>query len=180
MDRAPRHCVPGRGRPNGSALLHTRELGSRKDEVPMQVALVRSAAARRSLSALHVAVCVTLAVSCAGLAIAGQPQPLDPLSIPRFVEPLPMPLRVPVTSTTPAAPLEISLNEFQQQLLPASFYATLPAPYRPGAWPWCSGAAGFPQPSPGPALEAPGRVRASIRSANTLTGPGQVVHVTDR
>ncbi|HEY6196724.1 MAG TPA: multicopper oxidase domain-containing protein [Candidatus Eisenbacteria bacterium] len=138
----------------------------------MQVALVRSAAARRSLSALHVAVCVTLAVSCAGLAIAGQPQPLDPLSIPRFVEPLPMPLRVPVTSTTPAAPLEISLNEFQQQLLPASFYATLPAPYRSGAWLWCYKAAGFPQTFPGPTLEARVGVPASIRYVNNLTGPG--------
>jgi FtsP/CotA-like multicopper oxidase with cupredoxin domain len=93
-------------------------------------------------------------------------------AIPRFVEPMPMPLRVPATETSPSDPLEISMNEFQQQLLPASMYAALPAPYNAGTYLWCYKAAGYPQTFPGPTLEARVGVPTTIKYTNNLVGPG--------
>jgi FtsP/CotA-like multicopper oxidase with cupredoxin domain len=98
--------------------------------------------------------------------------PMNPRSITKFVDPLPMPLRVDVTTTTPAAPLEISLNEFQQRLLPAAMYTNLPAPYNAGTYLWSYKAAGLPQTFPGPTLVAKVGVPTSVRYVNNLQGVG--------
>jgi FtsP/CotA-like multicopper oxidase with cupredoxin domain len=107
-----------------------------------------------------------------GPPLAGAQTPLNPGLIPKFVEPLPMPLRVDATLTTPAAPLELTMNEFQQKLLPNTFYAALPAPYNAGAYLWCYKAAGLPQTFPGPTLETRVGVPTSIRYVNNLQGAG--------
>ena len=100
--------------------------------------------------------------------VHAQQTPLDPKVIPQFVEPLPMPLRVDVTGTSPATPLVISMNEFQQKLLPNDFYTHLPPPFTAGTYLWCYKAAGWPQTFPGPTLEARVGVAAYIRYVNNL------------
>jgi FtsP/CotA-like multicopper oxidase with cupredoxin domain len=126
----------------------------------------------RVTAALGIASLLALSLLGAPARIAAQPIPLDPLSIPKFVDPMPMPLRVPVTGTTKAAPLEISLHEFQQKLLPASTYAPLAAPWNAGSYLWCYKAAGYPQTFPGPTLVARRGVPAFIHYVNAIQGPG--------
>jgi len=114
----------------------------------------------------------TLGVSLPAFAQVVPAPPLAPTLVPKFVEPLPMPLRVPVTATTAAHPLQLTMNEFQQRLLPNSFYSALPAPYNAGAYLWCYQAAGWPQTFPGPTLEARVGVPAHIQYVNNIVGPG--------
>ncbi len=133
---------------------------------------LRSRAAAAAAQLMVAALLVLVAPLGARDVALASAEPLDPQTIGRFVEPLPMPLRVPVAGTTPAAPLELTLNEFQQPLLPNSFYAALPAPWNAGAYLWCYKAAGWPQTFPGPTLEARVGVPASIRYVNNLVGPG--------
>lgn len=57
--------------------------------------------------------------------------PLNPLSVPKFVEPVPMPSRVDGTEL-----LELSMEEFQQKVLPDSFYDSLDAPFQNGTYLW--------------------------------------------
>jgi FtsP/CotA-like multicopper oxidase with cupredoxin domain len=59
--------------------------------------------------------------------------PLPGKSIPRFVEPVPTFVGARVDGTLP---LSISMEEFQQKVLPASFYATLAAPFKQGTYVW--------------------------------------------
>ena len=135
-------------------------------------ALVTAVHARERVATV-LGIASLLALTLLGVSpLAAQPIPLDPLSIPKFVDPLPMPLRVPVTGTTKAHPLEISMNEFQQKLLPASMYAPLAAPWNAGSYLWCYKAAGWPQTFPGPTLEARVGVPTHIRYVNNLHGPG--------
>ena len=126
----------------------------------------------RSLRRALVSSVLALAALLAASAAAAQPTPLDPLTIPKYVEAMPMPLRIDATHTSRRYPLELSMNEFQQQLLPASFYATLPAPYNAGAYLWCYKAKGWPQTFPGPTLEARVGTPTSIKYVNNLVGPG--------
>jgi len=107
-----------------------------------------------------------------GMALAQAQVPLDPALLPRFVEPLPMPLRVDATTTSPAAPLVLTLNEFQQKVLPNTFYAALPAPYNAGTYLWCYKADGWPQTFPGPTLETRVGIPTTIQYVNNLQGPG--------
>ncbi|MEQ1834284.1 MAG: hypothetical protein ABL977_14645, partial [Candidatus Eisenbacteria bacterium] len=69
-------------------------------------------AGRRIRRALISAVLATAALLAASAA-AAQPTPIDPLSIPKYVEALPMPLRIDATHTSRRYPLELSMNEFQ-------------------------------------------------------------------
>jgi spore coat protein A len=101
-----------------------------------------------------------------------QQVPLDPRTIPQYVEPLPMPLRVPLAGTSPASPMTVRLGEFQQQLLPASFHNALAAPWKAGTYLWCYQAQGYPITFPGPTFEALVGQPATIRYVNDLQGPG--------
>ena len=131
---------------------------------------------RRSLARASGAMALLLALSLgtpppASAQVSPAPAAvLDPQSIPKFVDPLPMPLRVPVSGTS-SSPLELSMNEFQQKLLPAAFYTPLAPPYDAGTFLWCYKAAGWPQTFPGPTLEARVGVPAHIRYVNRLEGP---------
>jgi FtsP/CotA-like multicopper oxidase with cupredoxin domain len=125
----------------------------------------------RVTAALGIVALLALSLLGTPARVAAQPIPLDPLSIPKFVDPMPMPLRVPVTGTSKAAPLEISMHEFQQKLLPASMYTPLAAPWNAGSYLWCYKAAGYPQTFPGPTLVARVGVPTYIRYENQITGP---------
>ncbi len=133
--------------------------------------------AARTLGALALMVLFSLAAALPASAKVvvvppAAPVPLDPLLLPKYVEPMPMPLRVPATATTPASPLELTMNEFQQQLLPRTFYTALAAPFNAGTFLWCYKAAGWPQTFPGPTLEARVGIPTSIKYVNNLVGPG--------
>jgi len=129
------------------------------------------AASRRGTAvALTLAAIVVLPAFVPSRANAQQ-QHLDPSGIAQFVEPLPMPLRVDVTGTSPGAPLVISMNEFQQKLLPNALYAHRPAPFNAGTYLWCYKAAGWPQTFPGPTLEARVGVPTTIQYVNNLRKP---------
>jgi len=138
----------------------------------MKAQVTATSARDRATTALGIASLLALTLLGTPGPLAAQPIPLDPLTIPKFVDRLPMPLRVPVTSTTKQRPLEISMHEFQQRLLPASMYAPLPAPWNAGSYLWCYKAAGWPQTFPGPTLEARVGVPTHIRYVNEIRGPG--------
>jgi spore coat protein A, manganese oxidase len=65
------------------------------------------------------------------LAATGQTA-LPASSIPQFVQPLPTFNSTRVSS----ASLQVGMTEFQQKVLPDSFYARLPAPYNAGTYVW--------------------------------------------
>ena len=67
--------------------------------------------------------------------------PLDPATIPKFVDPLPIPaILKPTGNSENAAAYKVTMSEFQQQVLPAGFPATT-------VW-------GFEGSFPGPTIEA--------------------------
>src|SRR5436305_4809808 len=79
------------------------------------------------------------AITIASIAIAGSgvsasklvhQQPLDAKRIPQFVENLPD--FSALGRVNGDRPYRVRFEEFQQKILPASFYATLPAPYSAG------------------------------------------------
>lgn len=122
---------------------------------------------RRLLAAGTAACCF-----CFSGPVLAQQLPLNPGLVPKFVEPLPMPLRIDASTTSPLAPMTLTMNEFQQKVLPNTFYAALPAPYNAGTYLWCYKADGYPQTFPGPTLEAKFGLPTSIRYVNNLVGPG--------
>ncbi len=68
-----------------------------------------------------------------GTAQAQAPLPLNPLLIPKYVDPLPTFVGNRVDGTQP---LTVRMQELQQQVLPASMYAGLPAPFNTGTYVW--------------------------------------------
>ena len=83
----------------------------------MKAQVTATSARDRATTALGIASLLALTLLGTPGPLAAQPIPHDPLTIPKFVDALPMPLRVPVTSTTKQRPLEISMHEFQQAIL---------------------------------------------------------------
>ncbi len=100
-----------------------------------------------------------------------QQQQLAGRSIPQFVEPLPCPPRVSVSRTSRTQPLEVNLEEFQQTVLPDSFYRTLAPPYQAGTWVWSYVVPGEHRTYPGVTLEAEVGHPAVVRFVNHLAGP---------
>jgi hypothetical protein len=62
--------------------------------------------------------------------------PLNSTSIPQFVDPLPALRVITGAHDTDANQIELRATEFQSKVLPASFYAALPAPYNAGTYVW--------------------------------------------
>lgn len=89
--------------------------------------------------------------------------PLNPTLVPKFVDPLPLPGALDGAATSAAAPLEVRMSEFQQQLLPSSFYSTLPAPWSAGAFVW-----GYNGATPGPTIVAKRGVPTWVHYVNDL------------
>lgn len=118
------------------------------------------------------AVAATLAVELPAQAVsrvfaapAGTPPlPLLGSAVPHFVEPVPTFSRSRVTGVD----LTVTMREFQQQILPSSLYARLPAPHRAGTFLW--GYAIGPRAAryPGYTIEARHGVPMTVRYVNNL------------
>jgi hypothetical protein len=76
-------------------------------------------------------------------------------AIPKYVDPLPTFAGRRIS----AANIKVSIAELQQQVLPASLYASLPAPYREGTLVWGYKVGGAPPHYPGFTIEARSRTR---------------------
>lgn len=91
-------------------------------------------------------------------------------SIPKYVEPLPHFAGARVTGTN----LAVSVQEFQEMVLPASFYAALPAPapgapdFRLGTYVWGYSVGGMPAHYPGFTVEATRNVPTAMTYVNEL------------
>ena len=112
---------------------------------------------RKILAALVLLAC------CVSFASAQVQTPLNPTLVPKFVDPLPLPGALDGASTSALAPLEVRMSEFQQQLLPSSFYAMLPAPWSAGAFVW-----GYNGATPGPTIVAKRGVPTWVHYVNDL------------
>jgi len=89
--------------------------------------------------------------------------PLDPTTLPQFVEPLPFPGVLNGATTSRRSPLTITMSEFQQKVLPAGFYTALPSPYRNGTYVW-----GYNGSYPGPTIVAKRNTPTYVKYVNNL------------
>lgn len=127
--------------------------------------------ARAARSAWTRTLVASLAFVLAAGAAHAQQTPLPGASIPKFVDPLPRPLHLDGSRTTKTSPLVLRLDEFQQRVLPASMYSTLPAPYRNGTFVWSYVSPGRPKSYPGPTIEARRGRPTSVKFINNLQSP---------
>lgn len=135
----------------------------------------------RNRSTLHTRTAVAARAVFAALALAltagaafAQQVPLAGASIPKFVDPMPQPARLNGTSTTKTNPIVVRLDEFQQQVLPASMYKNLPQPYRNGTYVWSYTIPGRPKTYPGATIEARVGIPTTVKFINNLQrGNGQ-------
>jgi spore coat protein A, manganese oxidase len=79
---------------------------------------------------------------------------LDPTTIPKYVDPLPLPARIDATAGTS---ITLTVSEFEQQVLPATFSRTL-------VW-------GYDGSYPGPTIEARRGVPLRVTYVNDLVSP---------
>src|SRR5256885_12681817 len=92
--------------------------------------------------------------------------PLDGNSLPRFVEPLPTFQGRRIDGTSP---IQVNMEEFQQKVLPASFYAALPAPYDQGTYLWGYDLNGTGASWPARTIEARKGTTTTVTYTNSLT-----------
>lgn len=107
----------------------------------------------------------------AGVA-AAQQVPIDAASIPKFVDELPQPARLNGLNTSPGNPIVVSLDEFQQKILPSSVYSGLRSPWRSGSFVWSYTIPGRPKTYPGATIEARTGVPTSVKFVNNLQRAG--------
>jgi FtsP/CotA-like multicopper oxidase with cupredoxin domain len=88
---------------------------------------------------------------------------LDPNTIPKFVDPLPIPSALNGMTTSAASPLVITMSEFQQRVLPASMY---PPAFAAGTYVW-----GYNGAYPGPTILALRGTPTHVRYVNNLVNP---------
>ncbi|GHO85780.1 multicopper oxidase family protein [Dictyobacter formicarum] len=90
--------------------------------------------------------------------------PLPAANIPQFVEPLPT-----FAGQRLASPfLKVSMQEFQQKILPTQLYAQLPAPFNKGTYLWGYGVGHQPVSYPGYTIEARRELPTIILYSNEL------------
>ena len=123
---------------------------------------------------------VVVASSCSGSAPEGVPlgvisatakvqQALDPNTIPKYVDPLPLPARIDATGsgdgckpTTPV-PITLTVKEFEQQVLPATSTAGVQFS-KTRVW-------GYNESYPGPTIEAKRGTPVTVTYVNDLVSP---------
>lgn len=115
---------------------------------------------RRSLSAITAAAVLWM---LAVLAVPSAATVLDANTIPKFVDPLPIPSALDGMTTSAASPLVITMSEFQQQVLPASMY---PPAFAAGTYVW-----GYNGAYPGPTIVARRGIPTHVRYVNDLVNP---------
>jgi spore coat protein A, manganese oxidase len=94
--------------------------------------------------------------------------PLSGKSIPKYVEPLPTFVGARIAAGTGYA---VAMEEFQQMVLPADFYATLPAPFTAGTYVWGYKVGTAPASYPGATVEAQKGTPVTVTYTNDLIGP---------
>jgi FtsP/CotA-like multicopper oxidase with cupredoxin domain len=107
-------------------------------------------------------------VLCASPAFASDLVPQTALpgkSVPKYVDPLPTFVRVSGTSVS------VSMEEFQQKVLPASVYTGLPAPFNAGTFVWGYNVNGLGPSYPARTIEAQRTVPTTVTYTNNLVGP---------
>jgi len=114
----------------------------------------------RRFAGLMTAIAASLLVSLPAYA---QQTPLPGTSIPKFVEPLPVPSALDGASTSSASPLVVTMSEFQTRILPASFYGALTAPFNAGTYVW-----GYNGTYPGPTIVAVRGTPTHVKYVNGL------------
>jgi FtsP/CotA-like multicopper oxidase with cupredoxin domain len=93
--------------------------------------------------------------------------PLDGATVPKYVEPVPLLGNSRVDGTKAVT---VGMVEFQQKLLPASFYARLPAPFNAGTFQWGYKVNNSPAHFPAATIEARQGVATSVTYSNQLVG----------
>jgi len=105
--------------------------------------------------------------------------PLPGKAIPRFVEPAPTFVGSRVDGTRR---LTVSMEEFQQQILPASLYTGVPAPYRAGTYVWgyavSDGASLYGPLYPAFTIEARRGTATKVKYVNNLVNPVLQKYIT--
>jgi FtsP/CotA-like multicopper oxidase with cupredoxin domain len=94
--------------------------------------------------------------------------PLPGKSIPKYVDPLPTFVGARVQAGTAYS---VEMDEFQQQMLPASLYAGLPEPFRRGTYVWGYKVNDSGPYSPGFTVEAQRGVPTTVTYTNNLIRP---------
>jgi spore coat protein A len=90
---------------------------------------------------------------------------LDGATIPKYVEPLPVLNANRVSGSTPVV---VDMVEFQQRILPATFYATLAAPYNAGTYQWGYAVNGTAPTWPSRTIEAQRGTATAVTYTNSL------------
>jgi spore coat protein A, manganese oxidase len=90
--------------------------------------------------------------------------PLAGRNIPKYIEPVPTFVGSRISGTS----VSVSMEEFQQMVLPASMYAGLPAPFRDGTYVWGYKVGGASHLYPGFTIEAQRGVPTTVTYANHL------------
>lgn len=122
-------------------------------------------------TAVCAAALLTLCAWTVGSSSANQQIIQTPLlgnTIPKYVEPLPTFVGARVTGTS----LTVSMEEFQHQVLPASFYTALPAPFNAGSYVWGYKVGPAPPHYPGFTIEAQQGTPTTVTYVNNLIKPG--------
>jgi spore coat protein A len=91
--------------------------------------------------------------------------PLSGNTLPKFVDPLPVLSGKRVDGTKP---LQVDMEEFQQKVLPASVYASLPAPFNKGTYLWGYNLNGTGPSWPARTIEARKGVTTTVSYTNSL------------
>jgi FtsP/CotA-like multicopper oxidase with cupredoxin domain len=97
--------------------------------------------------------------------------PLDGATIPKFVDPLPS---LASSRVNGAAAVTVDMVEFQQKILPASVYASRPAPFNNGTFLWGYKLNGGAPRWPAQTIESRQNTATSVTYTNSLRAPLQL------
>ncbi|HET7505554.1 MAG TPA: multicopper oxidase domain-containing protein [Kofleriaceae bacterium] len=94
--------------------------------------------------------------------------PLDGATVPKYVEPL---TRLGGSRADGTQTVHVDMVEFQQKILPASMYSSLPSPFNNGTFQWGYRVNNSAPHYPGTTIEARQGTATSVVYANRLQGP---------
>src|SRR6185503_19281448 len=115
---------------------------------------------------------LVLAPSAGAARPRGTAAPLPGSAIPKYVDELPQLPMLDGTVTSASSPAVLTLEEFQQQILPASVYRGLTGRLRRGTYVWSYTVQGRENTYPGPTIEARTGTPTVVRFVNDLQAHG--------
>ncbi len=128
---------------------------------------------RKSLAAFY-SLATLLVVSLVGNAGANQQVAQTPIlgkSIPKYVDPVPV-FGSAALPRVGGTSISVNMEEFQQKVLPDSFYTGLTAPYNAGTYVWSYQVGTAPAHYPGVTIEAQRNAPTTVTYTNNLAGAG--------